>query len=222
VQRLVYAVDVGCQRRSLALPGPVDVEFGIRTAEALAEENVARAESGRDAEDAFADWVVGTTRKVLEHHGDTAWSMLFGALRPTARKARERLERARKEPQTLGEALHVATYWRSAGYDFLGLEEDDSDAPLAVRYECKAARRATGSLRVYVSANELAVFRRTHAGHADRLPGTWKLVAVEPAGRALDLTALLKPLVDEAEGPLAQLATEGFTTDALILTVDRR
>jgi hypothetical protein len=222
VQRLIDGVDAGCQRRGLALRGPVDAEFGVRTAEALAEENIARAESGRDAEDAFAEWVVGTTRSVLEQYGDAAWSVLFGALRPTARKARQRLERARREPQTLGEALHVAGYWGSAGYDFLGLETG-SGAPLAVRYECKAARRATDSLRVYVSANELAVFRRTHGAlHEDRLPGTWKLVAVEPDGRALDLTAFLDPLLDDVEGPLGRLATMGFTTDALILTVERR
>src|SRR5207249_1532611 len=104
-----------------------------------------------------------------------------------------------------------------------GLEENDFGTPMAVRYECKAARRLIGPLRVYVSANELAMFRRTHDGRQlDQLSGTWKLVAVEPNGRAIDLTILLEPLVDDVAGPLARLAKLGFTTDAMILTVDRQ
>ena len=94
-----------------------------------------------------------------------------------------------------------------------------------IRYEVKGLPEAGTKIRVFLSPNELAVYRkvvRNSDGEDNRrYRGQWRLIGVEPKGRAVDITEFLLPLLDETEGPLASLGRDGFAPDGLMLSISR-
>jgi hypothetical protein len=223
VEDLVGADRAVVRAYVVARRGPLDVHLKPVTPEQIAAENFARSALGQEAEDAFVPFVATRTRAVIAEHGEAAWATLINAVRPRT-ESRRRLERAHAGETPIEDALHIAKFWGSAGFDVLGLDFDPtSRAPTIARYECKAAA-ATGSLiRVFVSPNEVAVYARTRADYQppeQRLAGSWSLVAVEPTGRAHDLTHLLAPLVSSGSH-VDKLAEVGLSADGWMLTVER-
>ena len=128
----------------------------------------------------------------------------------------------------LAGALHVSATWGSAGYDLVGLEfNSESSTAEVVRYEVKALPAKGRNIRVFISPNELAVYRRVLRNGGEesddpRYRGHWRLVAVETDGRAVDITEFLSPLIDDVTGPLAILGRDGFAPDGLMLSINRQ
>lgn len=97
---------------------------------------------------------------------------------------------------------------------------------MPVRYEVKGLPAEGAAVRIFLSSNELAVYRRVcrnGRGEHDepRYRGRWRLMAIEPHGKAIDLTSYLDPLLDDKDGPMTTLSSKGFSPDGLILTIQR-
>lgn len=186
-------------------------------------ENAAKVAKGDGAEISMLAWVVPETRKILDTDFDgKAWRALLSAF-PTSGAARKCIETAGKgaTEDQLKEALWVSRIWRGSGFDIVGLRLDGEIAAPA-RYEVKALPRES-NVRLFISANELAVYRATRTpGTASRENlriGTWDLVGVREDGKALILTEALKPILDPETGGLSALAVEGFSAESLQLVI---
>lgn len=215
VRQLVTSRDVGWSADTIVSPPPSKAQLAPKTSDQRANEDAAKGEIGVDAELALLGWVVATTRSALGVAPTAGWSALLTSVN-SGTKAHARLLEAQRSGR-LEDALHVAQFWGNAGFDLLGLELQQG-VPVVCRYECKAI--GTGRLvRVHLSDNEFRVYRSLAANGG--AAGQWKLIGVEPAGRGVDLTEHLAPLLDAAAGPLAVLARDGFQADGLILTVAR-
>ncbi len=164
---------------------------------------------------------------------DPAWQMLMAAT-PSTGKTREALRQARSRwieeqtPTSLAEGLHISRIWGNAGYDFLGLESGEAavGGPVVVRYETKGVPDGDGEARIYLSDNERRVATRvrqepTGEPGDDRYVGKWKLIAVEPQGRAIDITPLVVDLLDHPKTVLKSLLKQGLSPDGLILRLRR-
>lgn len=200
----------GIQPISLVPPKTVSKELAPITS----RDNAQRASKGEGAEKALLAWVVSQTGLLLSRWGQAGWNALLGAV-PRSGQTRTRLLQAQADTRPLEEALHISHRWGSAGFDLLGLSEEDGKI-VPARYEVKALPAEHGSVRVFLSRNELAVYRavsqREDARHAR---GFWKLIGVTPSGTAHDLTPLLEPIQAAHTGPLATLATKGMQPDSL-------
>jgi hypothetical protein len=183
--------------------------------------DAAKAVKGDRAEEAFLHWVTASTLHIIERFGEHAWKVLRGAVPEGSRVSAQLADAQRAfSPETLSKALWISHYWGGAGYDLLALEERKAEV-IPVRYEVKSlpdGRR----VRVFLSTNELAVYRATHGstGRADLRTGDWRLVGVRKNGTAIDLTSALAPVLDAGGGALATLASDGFAPDALQMLVD--
>jgi hypothetical protein len=186
-------------------------------------ESAAKVAKGDGAELAMLAWVVPKTHELLAgHFGEKAWVALLGAF-PSSGVARKRLEevgRAATEDE-LREALWVSRRWRGSGFDIVGLTQD-GDAVVPSRYEVKALPDES-NVRVFISTNEIAVYRETRTSclrrRKDLQNGTWDLVGVRKNGEALILTEALLPVVDPAVGGLKALAVDGFSAESLQLVM---
>ena len=206
---------------------PVETVLAPITQEQKAEDDSTKTRMGGDAEVALRDLIVDQTALILASDAD-AWNILSHALPPKG-VVRRKFEDARNQGGPLADVLHVSATWGSAGYDLIGLERvRESDDVEAVRYEVKALPAAGKKIRVFLSPNELAVYRRVARNASDKEPdvpryrGQWRLVGVEPDGRAVDITEFLTPLMDDSDGPLALLGRDGFAPDGLMLSISRR
>ncbi|MCL4855229.1 MAG: hypothetical protein KJZ78_28025, partial [Bryobacteraceae bacterium] len=210
------------------LVGPTEAVLAPINPDEVAAEAVAKLAVGVDAEHALRHFVAEQTMALLRNHGDYAWKMLIEAL-PTRGRTRRDLESVRKDctAESLAHALHISRTWGSAGYDILGLEASaDGEPCVPVRYEVKGLPKRGSSIRVFLSPNELAVYRRVSLNGSGvtadpRYRGWWRLVGVWPEGLAMDLTDSLKPLLDGQAGPLAELGKHGLSPQGLILTLTR-
>jgi hypothetical protein len=217
VTTLVDASDCSWKTRSLQPTQPSGRELPPQTPEQRHAEDLKKGAIGADGEEAFLAFVLDSTAKILSRFPDAGWTALE---QTTGEKSMRRrlLHEARGAAagtEGLRKALHVSRYDGAAGFDMLGLELDESDAPRAVCYECKALPDGDHA-RVHISRNELATMRRLR-----REPGRgrWMLIGVHTGGKAQDLTHLLELVHDESRGPLAELAQQGLTFDSLILSI---
>jgi len=212
-------------RSSLDSPRPTAAVLAPVTPERKAEEDSAKLQTGTDAEVALRELVTEQTGGILANDCG-AWDVLSAAL-PAQGVIRGKFEEARSQTGPLANAIHVSATWGSAGYDLIGLEIDSELGKAeVVRYEVKALPAKGRKIRVFLSPNELAVYRRVLRngnGESDipRYRGHWRLVGVETDGRAVDITEFLSPLMDDMEGPLAVLGRDGFAPDGLVLSINR-
>lgn len=182
-----------------------------------------KAEKGDGAEDALLKWVVPRTRELLARFGEAARLALLGAF-PATGLARERMEKAGfgTDESALREALWVSRRWRGSGFDIVGLDLDAEGRVMVARHEVKSLPDSD-RVRLFISANELAVYRATRrpgtAIRADLRCGIWNLVGVRQNGEALILTGALAPVLDPASGGLGALKVSGFSPDDLQLVV---
>lgn len=185
---------------------------------------------GHGAEEQLVHHIASKTKELMEKHGsDKCWKLLFQSI-PLGGKTERVLEvvRAKYEQQrteeTLRKALWISNIWGNAGFDVLGLKEKDGGL-IPVRYECKTLPGNSGTFRVFLSANELKVFRKVRSENRQTSPasidtrylGEWKLIGVAPDGLGIDLTGLLEPIVESDLGLLEPIAKKGLTPDAFIL-----
>ena len=182
-----------------------------------------RLKSAGMREVALRKLIVEQTAVILNDTPDD-WDLLSCAL-PSKGVVRRKFEDARNDNGPLADALHVSATWGSAGYNLVGLQwNPESGAVEVVRYEVKALPEAGTRIRVLISPNELAVYRRVVRNEEPDNPryrGQWRLIGVEPNGRAVDVTDFLSPLLDESKGPLASLGRDGFAPDGLMLSISR-
>ena len=170
----------------------------------------ARAGRDRGAEQALLAWAEAQTLPLLTgplltgplltgplltEPAEDGWTALLSCV-PGYGAARERLLAARAEGTPLAEALHVSARGDSLGFDVLGLESDADGAPLPARYAVKALPTEAGCGRVFVSSKELSAWRAARG--AERC--VWRLLGITPPGQAIELTQLLDPVSDLADG----------------------
>lgn len=174
--------------------------------------NAARGKKGQDAEKAFLIFIASETKK-FEHKPSFESALLAGINNDkNKREFKEKLMNT-----SLEDALHIAEYSSSEGFDVLGLEEKDGKLQ-PVRYECKAI---SGDVcRAFISAHELAVARRVRKINE---PGRWALVALRSDGFCLDLTEKIESLLVPDEEPVAlrPLYDLGLSPDGLILNFNK-
>lgn len=224
-QKIQEAGSLGWKRRTVASPSPDGAEISPKSTQEYIAEALHKSKRGAGAEASLLEWVEEKTGDTLGKHPQVGWKALMSVFK-TKGKVWRALEDARNQKEPLKHALHVSRIWGSAGYDLIGLEEENNQ-PLVVRYEVKGIHHKTGPICVFLSANELAVYRRVfHNGQSNveddpRRRGMWKLVGVDETGSAFDLTSYLNPLKDEHQGPLLDLQNQGFAPDGLVLTIDR-
>jgi hypothetical protein len=192
------------------------------TPEEVEATDAAKVAKGDGAEVALLAWVAPRTQSLLASSGPTARILLLSAF-PAVGVARERIERAlsANDEALLRDALWVSRCWRGSGFDIVGLDVDCGQLVVR-RYEVKALPEQP-NVRLFISANELAVYRATRvpgtASRPDLRVGSWDLVGVRPRGPAVVLTDALQPVVDPLEGGLGSLRIAGFRPDDLQLVI---
>lgn len=216
-------------RPSVGAPDPVEKERGTVDPSDVAETMRARGAVGLEAERAARKYVASTTAECLEeaqNRGEIeqAWSRLTssvpsgGTTEDNLRHARTRWEQE-EHLEDLAKGLHVASVWDGAGYDVLGLERDEEAALQPVRYEIKGLPADSDTVKVYLTSNEISVYREVclkNSPGEPRYNGDWRLVGIKPDGSAIDLSPELGALRD----PLASLRAEGYNHDGLVLYVE--
>jgi len=175
---------------------------------------------GREAEDALCALVVSQTLEILKKYA-TAWQKLI-SITEKGWRVRDELEKAHRNINHLKKALHVSEYWGNAGFDIIGLEEDEQHKSVrAVLYEVKAITGEYKS-KVHISRNQLKTYEKYYTGEKALDGACWKLIGVEPNGSAEDLTAYIGWLLDcMKSGALKQLHDHGFKPEGFILTLNR-
>ncbi|WP_254821923.1 sacsin N-terminal ATP-binding-like domain-containing protein [Haloglomus halophilum] len=233
VERIDSAEDLEWDQPRLADSGPSEDETGTVDTSDVASRMHAQSAVGEEAEQAALKKVTTETATCLEtaqEEGrvEQAWAKLEAAI-PSNGATAKSLKRGRqgweesRDLDALADGLHISNVWDGAGYDLLGLESD-GDEIMAVRYEIKALPGQTereDTVKVHLSGNQIAVYQSVcldkAAGTNRRYQGDWKLVGVEPDGRAVDLTVHLDGLPEL----IGQLQTEGFDHDGVVVFVDR-
>ena len=186
VSSICTAGSANWSRSTFAAPKPVETALVPLSPEDRTAENAAKAEMGGDAEVALRELIVEQTANILDED-PTTWNLLSQAL-PAKGVARRKFDEARNNTGPLADALHVSATWGSAGYDLIGLERNlESRAVEVVRYEVKALPEAGTRIRLFISPNELAVYRRVvrtsnEDANNPRYQGQWRLIGVEPKG----------------------------------------
>jgi|GEM_PF-1475907 len=210
--------------------GPCQIERAAQDSTEYARQAAEKELRGRKAEEQLVHYITRETYKLLsKHDSGKCWEVLFNSI-PTGGKIEAVLKEAHTEwnhqrsEEALRKALWISNIWGSAGFDILGLEEKNGSL-MPVRYECKALPGNSGTFQVFLSANELKVFRKVRSvnllpcpGHPElRYLGEWKLIGVVPDGRGFDLTGLLDHIAVSDMSLLEPLARQGLTPDAFIL-----
>jgi hypothetical protein len=188
-----------------------------------AVENAKKVAKGDGAEEAILVWLAKETSEIIGKHADIAWTALGSAF-PKTGSARDKFEIAKRSGgwEDLKAALWVARSWRGAGFDMVGLEVQVNGLVQPVRYEVKALGEES-LVRIFVSKNEIAVYRetcgKTPKSRPDLAEGTWDLVGVRPESVPVVLTGALFPVIDPAGSGLDTLKAAGFSPESLELVV---
>ena len=233
---LVSLTQTAWTTADLQANSPSGLERTPGTAAGYAADQAARTAIGDEAERALLTAIASRTHNVLHRADedgdlDRAIEALFKAV-PDGGRTREALEqaierwRAERSPDALRDGLHISKIWGNAGFDLLGLESDETGRIVPVRYECKGLPEGSGQVRVHLSDNERAVATKVRQAEAnstegDRHAGRWKLIGVEPSGRAVDLTPMVSDLLDEPDDLLRPLYSRGLAPYGLVLRVSR-
>lgn len=187
---------------------------------------------GNAAEMAFLHYVVNKTHECLKKYPEEGWNQLFSAIpqegktNEEMRKAKENWEKTQNDEE-LKSALGISSIWGNAGFDIIGLETDVGNGkPFVVRYECKATPANCKGIRIFITSNELNVFRCVlkkgdNFNHNERYQGRWKLIAIQPNGKTNDITSHLEELVNNDDKYLDPLREKGFEPNGLILSLGR-
>ena len=209
-QRPVFAAEVGW---TAAIVAPLEAGAGPEKKidpKDIIDIDATKALFGAEAEAAFVKGVVAWTTPLLSRPG--AREALLEAIEGA--KTRETVRQALAAGDVT-RALHVAELWSGLGFDVLGLCEDEAGAVVVERYECKGLPTGKGKIRMHLSRREWAVAERVRNDG-----GVWRLVGVEQDGRAVDLTRLLAPILEQGTA-LGHLARSGIEADSWRVTVDR-
>ncbi len=237
VDEINSATDSGWTRQSLTAPNPSQEEHGTVDQEEEIEAMRARKAVGTNAEYAALEQVVTQTDTLLKDLRDHShietidgvvedpWDVLSWPIPDDGVTARN-LTTARdeyKETQSreaLKQGLHISNVWDGAGYDLLGLAQDELGRLQPVRYEIKAVSGTSTTVGIHLSNRQLSLYSKIHeeTTNEPRYLGDWRLWGIENGGSAVDLTEELRELPKHA---LEDLRREGFQHDGLILRVTR-
>jgi len=220
----------GWSRGTVSKPTPSEIERGTVEVSDVAKTMRAQGAVGQEAELAFRHEVAQTTATHFQQADETdsideAVETLLQPL-PSGGKTEANLQsaietwRGSRNHEDLASGLHISSVWDGAGYDLLGLEQSN-DELCATRYEVKALPEEGSRIKLYLSSNEIAVYRdvclKPDTIEEPKYTGDWQLIGVEPDGQAINLSAELVDLTDL----LGPLRSAGFDHDGIVLYVDR-
>lgn len=179
------------------------------------DEQIAKSAWGIQAECALLNWVIENTSRILKNN-PKGHDILLTSLKPGSMT--HQIVSTELVAANYVRALHVAELWSGLGFDIIGLEEDSvTNECRVVRYECKGLPTSAPRIRVHLSRREIGVARRVvRDGH-----GLWKLIGVEPNGRAIDLTHAINDLLAQDSTILKSLHDKGLEHDGLRLVIQR-